>query len=112
VRTEASPDVRDSDELHDVLLSLIATRPCQEWSEHFEALASAGRAFEVRTPDVVDVLWAATERRALVEALFPGAKFMPDHPLPAALFDEVRLYEHGAVKVCKVGFRSRWSLYD
>ena len=32
-----------------------------------------------------DVLWAATERRAEVEALFPGARFVPDHPLPPGL---------------------------
>src|SRR3954466_3792502 len=39
VRDEATPDVRDPDELHDVLLSLVATRPRQEWVEPFEALA-------------------------------------------------------------------------
>ena len=83
VRDEATPDVRDADELHDVLLSLVATRPRQEWAEHFEALVEAGRSFEVHGPG--DVLWAATERRPEVEALFPGARFVPDHPLPAGL---------------------------
>jgi ATP-dependent Lhr-like helicase len=84
VRAEATPDVRDPDELHDVLLSLVAARPRGEWAEHFEALAQAGRSFEVHTSSA-DVLWAATERRAEVEALFPGARFSPDHPLPAGL---------------------------
>jgi ATP-dependent Lhr-like helicase len=83
VRAEASPEVRDPDELHDVLLSLVAARPRSEWEEHFEALANAGRSFEVHGP--TDVLWAATERRAEVEALFPGARFVPDHPLPRGL---------------------------
>ena len=50
VRAEATPDVRDADELHDLLLSLVAARPRQEWAEHFEALASAGRSFEVHGP--------------------------------------------------------------
>ena len=50
VRAEATPDVRDADELHDVLLSLVAARPRDEWAEKFEALASAGRAFEVHGP--------------------------------------------------------------
>src|SRR5215211_4673938 len=82
VRAEATPEIRDPDELHDVLLSLVATRPRTEWAEHFEALASAGRSFEVEGPGV---LWAATERRAELEALFPGARFAPDHPLPPGL---------------------------
>jgi len=85
VRTEATPDVRDADELHDLLLSLVAARPRPEWARHFEALASAGRSFEVHHPGPSDVLWAATERRAEIEALFPGAEFVPDHPLPPAL---------------------------
>ena len=84
VRAEATPEVRDPDELHDVLLSLVAARPRREWAEHFEALAGAGRSFEVRT-DGAGVLWAATERRAEVESLFPGARLVPDHPLPAGM---------------------------
>ena len=85
VRAEASPEVRDPDELHDVLLSLVAARPRPEWAVHFEALASAGRSFEVRRPGQTDALWGATERRAELEALFPGARFTPDHPLPPGL---------------------------
>ena len=83
VRDEAMPDVRDPDELHDLLLSLVVARPRPEWAEHFDALTGAGRSFEVHGPG--DVLWAATERRAEVEALFPGARFEPDHPLPPGL---------------------------
>jgi ATP-dependent helicase Lhr and Lhr-like helicase len=82
VRAEATPDVRDPDELHDVLLSLVAAQPRAEWVEHFETLAGAGRAFEVHGPHV---LWAATERKAEIEALFPGARLAPDHPLPPGL---------------------------
>jgi ATP-dependent helicase Lhr and Lhr-like helicase len=85
VRSEASPEVRDPDELHDVFLSLVVARPRDEWSDHFDALTNAGRSFEVHAPDTTGVLWAATERRAEVEALFPGARFAPDHPLPAGL---------------------------
>lgn len=82
VRAEAAPDVRDPDELHNVLLSLVAIRPCAEWAGHFGALAAQGRAFEVRTDEV---LWGATERRRELEALFPGASFSPDHALPVSL---------------------------
>jgi ATP-dependent Lhr-like helicase len=85
VRSEATPDVRDPDELHDVLLSLVATRPQHDWAEHFEALARTGRCFEVHGLALSDVLWGATERRGELEALFPGARFVPDHPLPPGL---------------------------
>ena len=82
VRAEATPEVHDPDELHDALLSFVAARPRPEWAEHFDALARAGRSFEVYADAVAGVLWAATERRAEVEALFPGATFAPDHLLP------------------------------
>ena len=85
VRAEAAPEVRDADELHDVLLSLVATRPNPDWQADFEALAQAGRAFEVHGVESVGTLWAATERRAEVAAVFPSPRFVPDHPLPAGL---------------------------
>jgi ATP-dependent Lhr-like helicase len=85
VRAEAVPDVRDADELHDVLLSLIATQPREEWTKHFVALAADGRCFEVHGVDTAGGLWAATERRGELEALFPDARFKPDHELPSAL---------------------------
>jgi ATP-dependent Lhr-like helicase len=84
VRAEATPDVRDPDELHDVLQSLVVTRPRPEWAERFASLRSAGRAFEVHRGDR-GLLWAATERRAEVEVLFPGVSFAPDHPLPPGM---------------------------
>jgi ATP-dependent helicase Lhr and Lhr-like helicase len=83
VRAEATPEVRDPDELHDVLLSLVAVRPRDEWAENFQILVEAGRAFVVHGE--AGPLWAATERRAEVEVLYPGAAFEPDHPLPAGL---------------------------
>jgi ATP-dependent Lhr-like helicase len=85
VRAEAAPEVRHRDELHDVLLSLIATRPRHEWYGQFDALVGEGRAFEVNPSGEQGTLWGATERRRELEALFPEASFVPDHPLPAAL---------------------------
>jgi ATP-dependent helicase Lhr and Lhr-like helicase len=88
VRAEAIPVVRDPDELHDVLVSLVITSPREEWQPHFEVLAAAGRCFEVRRPDTADLWWAATERRVELEALFPDARFVPDHSLAPALARE------------------------
>ena len=88
VRAEATPDVRVPDELHDLLLSLVAARPRPDWKPHFEALARDGRAYELRVPGESSLLWGATERRAELEALFPAARFVPDHRLPAELVPE------------------------
>src|SRR5689334_7215631 len=76
VRAEATPDVRDPDELHDVLLSLIAAKPRPEWADHFEALVRDGRSFEVHLSGT-GVLWGATERRTELETLYPNARFVP-----------------------------------
>jgi len=79
VREEAWPDVRDADELHDVLHTLVAlpesglnsvTGP---WRFYFERLGSEGRAasanFGGRT------YWVATERARTFSTLFPEARF-------------------------------------
>jgi ATP-dependent helicase Lhr and Lhr-like helicase len=97
VRAEATPDVRDPDELHDVLLSLVAARPRPEWAQHFEALAGAGRSASIHVGG--EVLWAAAERRGEVSALFPGARFEPDRPLPPGLAGPVEPEEAAAVLV-------------
>ncbi|MBV8947601.1 MAG: DEAD/DEAH box helicase [Solirubrobacterales bacterium] len=100
VRAEASPDVRVPDELHDVLLSLVGTRPRPDWTAHFEALVHDGRCFEVHASDD-DVLWGATERRTELEALFPDARFVPDYRLPAGLAPQRDFGEDAAVTLVR-----------
>ena len=75
VAEQVRPDPRDPDELHDVLLNLVALRPAQEWASWFGALAEAGRAVTVHAQ--AGALWAAVERLPAVEALFPGAVIAP-----------------------------------
>jgi ATP-dependent Lhr-like helicase len=99
VRAEAVPDVRDPDELHDVLFSLVITSPRAQWGEHFEALTADGRCFEVHRAAIENVFWAATERRGELEALFPDASFVPDHPLPSSLADRADADEAGVSAV-------------
>jgi len=79
VRAEVAPAPRHADELHDLLLSTIVHRPRPEWQPWYEELASAGRAMSVRPVPAAGELWCATERRREAEALFPGARFDPDH---------------------------------
>ncbi len=83
VREEAWPDVRDADELHDVLQTLIALpeqlpvlsqpAPAATWSYHFEQLQAVGRATRARHGDVT--FWLAAERAKSFAQIFPNAIF-------------------------------------
>src|SRR5581483_7276833 len=56
VAEESWPVVRDADELHDALLTLIILPPIAEWQQFYEELSAAGRA------KTVGQWWVATER--------------------------------------------------
>jgi ATP-dependent Lhr-like helicase len=83
VREEARPEPRDAEELHDVLMTLVACRPVAAWTPWFEGLVREGRVATAAAE--AGRLWFATERRKAVEALFPGAHITPDVRLPDAL---------------------------
>jgi ATP-dependent helicase Lhr and Lhr-like helicase len=89
VREEAWPDVRDADELHDVLHTLIAlpenfsyntgtgissTQPentWHEWEQHYQRLAQQGRV--IKATENGRNYWVATERCQIFSLLFPNA---------------------------------------
>jgi ATP-dependent helicase Lhr and Lhr-like helicase len=90
VREEAWPDVRDADELHDVLHTLVAlpeesqaslggtgetpvSTSTQGWTYFFEQLADSGRA--ARAIAGGKSYWVTAERSKAFSVLFPGAKF-------------------------------------
>ncbi|MGA8523880.1 MAG: DEAD/DEAH box helicase [Candidatus Dormiibacterota bacterium] len=75
VRGEAAPDPRDHDELHDLLVALVAARPVASWEGWFDELVERGRALTVSNGG--EVFWCAMERAAGVEALWPGATLTP-----------------------------------
>jgi ATP-dependent Lhr-like helicase len=88
VRQEAWPDLRDADELHDLLLTLIAlpesvaggipdtaSTPISEWQQFFEQLRSNHRAG--RAVDGIRAYWVASERVKSFSALFPNARLEP-----------------------------------
>jgi ATP-dependent Lhr-like helicase len=56
VSEQSWPVVRDADELHDALLTLIVLPPAEEWRGYYDELARAGRA------STVGGHWVATER--------------------------------------------------
>src|ERR1700687_2600113 len=92
VRDDAWPDVRDAEELHDALLSLIAlpvatsdaaqsTNSLQtklqesvpQWSPHFEQLAAERRAERARFDGAI--YWVAAERANAFSQIFPPGVF-------------------------------------
>lgn len=79
VADECWPVVRDADELHDALCTLIAVPPVSAWAAWFAALASGGRAGTLTVGTTT--LWVATERVALVRCLYEGATIEPELPV-------------------------------
>ena len=65
VSEDAWPEVRDVDELHDALLSLIRVPPAPQWQPYFDALRTMGRASILIRGKCV--FWIATERLAVAD---------------------------------------------
>ncbi|HWW13061.1 MAG TPA: DEAD/DEAH box helicase [Candidatus Dormibacteraeota bacterium] len=79
VREEAWPDVRDADELHDVLHTLVALPEVgpdfgtRQWKFYFEGLVGEGRASGAESGG--RRYWVAAERARTFSLLFPEARF-------------------------------------
>ena len=69
------PLVRDADELHDALLSLVVVPPDEAWRGWFDELTGAGRAASIDAGGTR--LWTAAERLATVAVAYPGAPLAP-----------------------------------
>jgi ATP-dependent helicase Lhr and Lhr-like helicase len=85
VRAQAAPAPRDSEELHDLLVSLVLAEPRPDWEQSFATLSASRRAMLASPPAGEPGRWCAAERRGEVESLWPGCTFDPDHPAPAPL---------------------------
>ncbi len=75
VTEESWPVVRDADELHDALASLVVLPPVAEWAQWYEELASQSRAttlFAGRR-----CLWTSAERLDVARAAYPEATLQP-----------------------------------
>ena len=68
VSAESWPDVRDADELHDALLTLIRLPANEPWQPWFAELAAAGRGHQFGT------FWIATERLHLKDEALPTVR--------------------------------------
>ena len=81
VMEEAWPVVRDPDELHDALLTLVwlPEEAAAAWSPYGPSLVAAGRAtvVEVRSSKLEVRGWVAAERMGVARAVFPNVSCHP-----------------------------------
>src|SRR4029079_10447962 len=74
VQRESWPIVRDPDELHDALLTLLwlPVGEVKDWAIYFSRLIEEGRAVELNVPGGAQEVrgWVATEHRTQVETVF------------------------------------------
>ncbi|MBZ5604861.1 MAG: DEAD/DEAH box helicase [Acidobacteriia bacterium] len=81
VAEESWPVVRDADELHDALLTLIILPPVAEWQNHYDELARAGRV------QTIGNWWVATERLGRIDDHVAILRGWMDSIGPAKPFD-------------------------
>ncbi len=86
------PLVRDPDELHDALATLVVVPPVEAWSAWFDELVADGRATTLHANGAT--FWASAERLALARVAYPDASATPEiaaltpsQPLPDRLED-------------------------
>ncbi len=86
VAADAWPTIRDADELHDALLSLVVMTPVEATDVRgwLDALVASGRATRVQR-STGDDWWIAAENWPLVRALDPQATARPAVSLPASV---------------------------
>jgi ATP-dependent Lhr-like helicase len=81
---EARPDLRNADELHDLLLDLGALPSVEAagWTAWLDELIAAGRGARLHAG--TRTFWVAAERRSLALAIWPDGRLAPDVAEPPA----------------------------
>ena len=102
ITQQAAPDLRNAEELHDLLCSLVLAPPRPEWDDWMDALARSGRAMSVELP-AAGARWVATECRELAAALVGGARFHADHRLGSGAAQAVACPRDDALVVAARG---------
>ena len=102
ITQQAAPELRNAEELHDLLCALVLTPPRPEWDDWIDALARSGRAMSVELP-AAGARWVATECRELAAALVGGARFHPDHRLGSGTTQAVACPRDDALVVAARG---------
>jgi ATP-dependent Lhr-like helicase len=95
VAEEAWPSARNSDEMHEALMSLACIRHDeaareQGWLGWLEELAAGGRATRLRDAQSGADFWVALERLACLQAAYPDAVTYPSLSMPDSLAPQRR----------------------
>ena len=90
VAQESWPVVRDADELHDALATLIVLPPLPEWAVWFDELVAQKRATMLQVGE--RRFWTCAERLAIARVAFPDAtlQFASDSSVDAAVAEILR----------------------
>ena len=83
VEAESWPVVRDAEELHDALLTLVLLPPVEDWSAFYATLRQAGRAATLVAGS--RRFWVAAERVGIARAVFADAESDPPLEPPAGV---------------------------
>jgi ATP-dependent Lhr-like helicase len=75
VIAESAPVVRNADELHDALLSLIVMPPVEAWRDFYGELLAQRRVTTLLVED--RELWTCAERLEIAQTLYPEARMEP-----------------------------------
>ena len=75
VVAESWPVVRDADELHDALQTLVVLPPAAEWSAFYEELVAQRRAATISAGGTA--FWTCAERLEIARAVYPDASLEP-----------------------------------
>jgi ATP-dependent helicase Lhr and Lhr-like helicase len=83
VAAESWPVVRDADELHDALSTLVVMAPVPEWNAWFEELVAQRRATRLVIPTLSSPAesreaWTCAERLELARLAYPDAAMKPE----------------------------------
>ncbi|HSB16235.1 MAG TPA: DEAD/DEAH box helicase [Bryobacteraceae bacterium] len=105
VAEDSWPSVRDADELHDALLTLVTVPPSAEWEPHFGALVAAHRATTLETGG--RPFWVAAERIDLALAVHSDGGLapwietvLPSSPIPGTVEECVAAILRGWLESC------------
>ncbi len=75
VAEESWPVVRDADELHDALMTLVVLPPVRDWDELFDELVAQNRATRLTANGAT--FWTSAERLELARIAYPDASIDP-----------------------------------
>ncbi len=75
VAEESWPIVRDADELHDALATLVVAPPCSDWRPFYDELVAQHRATTLATRGAP--FWTSAERLDIARLAYPDATFDP-----------------------------------